>query len=88
MTARINAQVKSATDSVSTSGVFVTMTPRDARGGHVEVVVAHRDVRDDLQIGAGVEHLPFDLLREHCHQRVFAGDPGAKLLGGDRLSPE
>ena len=77
--ARISAHVKSATDSVSTSGVLVTTMPRDARVGDVDVVVADGDVRDDLQLRAGVDHRLVDLLGEHAHERVLAGHARAQL---------
>ena len=47
--ARISAHVKSATASVSTSGVFVTMMSRLRAKADVDVVVANRHVRDDLE---------------------------------------
>ena len=50
VTPRISAQVKSATASVSTSGVLVHDHAAAARVGHVHVVVADGDVGDDLQL--------------------------------------
>ena len=47
--ARIRLQVSSAVASVSTSGVFVTTTPRCPGCRDVDVVVADGDVRHDLQ---------------------------------------
>ena len=48
----ISAHVRSAVASVSTSGVLVTTMPARAGRGHVDVVVADRDVGDHLQLGA------------------------------------
>ena len=84
VTARISAHVKSATDSVSTSGVLVTMMPRDRACGDVDVVVADGHVRHDLQVAAGVDQRRVDLLGQHattsacfsatrCAQLVRAG---------------
>ena len=54
--ARISAHVSSAVASVRTSGVLVTTMPRDLTAGDVDVVVADRDVRDDLQLRRGIQH--------------------------------
>ena len=84
MIARISAHVKSATDSVSTSGVFVTTMPRDRAYGDVDVVVADGDVGDDLQPVGGVDERLVDLLGQHAHERVLAGDARAQLVARDR----
>ena len=48
---------RSATASVSTSGVFETTMPRRRASAHVDVVVADAEVHDRPQVGQGV-HLP------------------------------
>ena len=66
--ARISAHVKSATDSVSTSGVLVTIDAARPRVRDVDVVVTDGDVRDHLQLRGRVDHGPVDRVGEHADQ--------------------
>jgi hypothetical protein len=45
-----------------------------ARVGHIEVVVAHGDVRDDLEIAASINDVFVDLVQRSHHDRVLALD--------------
>ena len=57
-----------------------------AAGRHVDVVVADRDVGDDLQLRArGIEHRGIDRVGQQADDRVLAGDALQQLLARDRL---
>ncbi len=85
MTIRISAIAMSAVASVSTPGVFVTITPRARAGGDVDVVVAHGDVRDDAQLRAGgVQERLVDAVVEQRDHGVCPRDRGVQLRDGER----
>ena len=78
---RISANAMSAVASVRTPGVFVTITPRAAQAGDVDVVVADRDVRDDPQLRAGgVEQRVVDAVVQQRDDGVGAGDRVVQLV--------
>jgi hypothetical protein len=82
----INPNAVSAVVSVSTRGCVGRDDAVRLARRHVDVVVAHRDVRDDLQLRPGsVEELPVDPLGEQRQHRIGAGDQAQRLLARDAL---
>ena len=56
-----------------------------ARSGHVDVVVAHGHVRDDLERGDGRQHFLVDRADDVADQTILALEPGDQLLLCERI---
>jgi hypothetical protein len=52
------------------------------RGRHVHIVVAHRHIADDAQLGAGRQELLIDDLADHADQPLPSLEPGEQLGSG------
>ncbi|MDQ1014482.1 hypothetical protein QFZ43_001031 [Streptomyces afghaniensis] len=68
--------------SASTSGVWVTTTPRSVAARHVDAVVAHRREGDDPQVRLRrVEQRGVDAVAAEDEQTIAALDRSGQLVG-------
>ena len=61
--------------------------PARLRGGDVDVVVAHGDVRDDFQIGCATHHVCRDGVGQDAHQPLLPLQAADELVGRQRRGP-